>query len=101
VLPRPTVATCVLLNCLHMPINTFYSKPASIIQQILTLSSHTYFIIVFRGGGSSFTLVRQISQACTTFNFQSLILICSCDLPMIIGPVAAWSVGPVLPPLVL
>jgi len=29
--------------------------------------------------GSSFTLVRQIGQACTIFNFQLLILIYSCD----------------------
>jgi len=36
-----------------------------------------------------FTLVRQISLACTTFNFQLLILIYSCDLLMIIGLPAA------------
>jgi len=48
-----------------------------------------------KGGGSSFTLVRQISQACTIFNFQLSILIYSCDLLMIIGPAAVWYAWPV------
>jgi len=55
-----------------------------------------------QGGGSSFTLARQISQGCqvfTTFNFHLLIPIYFCDLLMIIGPVAAWSACPVPPPL--
>jgi len=46
---------------------------------------------IIQGGGSSFTLVRQISQgyqACTTFNFHLLILIYSFGLLMIIGPAA-------------
>jgi len=53
--------------------------------------------MVNRGGGSSFTLVRQICQTCTTFDFQLSILIYSL---MIIGPAAAWSAWPVTPPLV-
>jgi len=62
----------------------------------LNLFSYVYNI---RGGGSSFTLVRQISQgyqAYTTFNFHLLFLIYSFDLLMIIGLVAAWSVPPPL-----
>jgi len=47
-----------------------------------------------RGGGNIFTLVRQISQACTTFNHYY-----SCDLLMIIGLVAASSAWPVPLPL--
>jgi len=56
----------------------------------------------YRDGESRFTLVRQIGQECgTTFNFQSLIiLICSFNLLMIIGPAAAWSAWPVLSPLI-
>jgi len=55
--------------------------------------------MLHRGEGNSFILVRQISQAYTTFNFQLLILIYSCDLLMIIGPAVAWSAWPVPPPL--
>jgi len=55
---------------------------------------------ISRGGGSSFTLVRQISQAYITFEFNLLNLIYSCDLLMIISPVAAWSTWPVPPSLI-
>jgi len=41
-------------------------------------------------------MVRQISQAYTIFNFQLSILIYSCDLLMIIGPAADWSVPALL-----
>jgi len=47
------------------------------------------------GGEGSFTLFRQICQTCTIFNFQLSVLIYSCDLLMIIAPVAAWSAWPV------
>jgi len=56
--------------------------------------------ITYRGGGSSFRLVKQIGQACMcNFNFHLSILIYSCDLLMIIGLTAAWSAWPVPPPL--
>ena len=57
------------------------------------------FEISKQGWRKQFYMVRQISQACTTLNFQSLILIYSCDLLMDIGLAAAWSTGLVPTPL--
>ena len=61
-------------------------------KQYICMASHVHinlsipymYAIYLRDGGSSFTLVSKISQACTTFNF-------SCDLLMICQ---AWPVPP-------
>jgi len=82
-------------------ISHLLNRISHLLNRIPHLLSYSYILWLFvsnQGEGSSFTLVRKISQVYTIFNFQLIILIYSCDLLMIFSLVNAWSAW-LVPPL--